>query len=210
MPATKGQGAQLNVATAQGSNITITAVSAANPVVVTAVNTLSNGDIVTITGLVGPTNLNNRAFKVSAVSGSVFTLTGENGAGNVAYVSGGIANKQTMTAVGYINSITGFDGKAAEIDTTNLQSQAKEFQMGLQDFGNCTLGMFQLSDAGQTQLRLSKSGQALTAFSLALSDGTVAAFLAFVVQYTFSGVKPDGAVENSVVLRVTNAPAWFA
>jgi len=210
MAAIKGQGGQLAVATAALAPATITGVSAANPVVVQAVNTYSNGDIVVLNGLVGPTNLNGRAFVVAAASGSQFTLKGEDGSANAAYVSGGTSTKQTMQNVGAVSAIQGFDGKANEIDTTNLQSAAKEFQMGLQDFGNVTLTMFQISDAGQTQLRKSKIQQLLTAFSLTLSDGTVAAFLAFVPQYTFDGVKPDGAVGNQVVLRVSSQPAWFA
>lgn len=208
--AAKGQGGQLNVSTAAAAGTTITAITAASPVVVTATNTYANGDIIVLTGIVGPTNLNNRAFVASATSGAAFTLKGENGAANLAWVSGGQGSKQTMTPVGAINSITGFDGKAAEIDVTHLQSGAKEFLMGLQDFGNVTLGMLQISDAGQIQMRLSKKLQQVTAFSLSLADGTVAAFMAIVVQYAFDGVKPDGALGNSVVLRVTNEPAWFA
>lgn len=211
MPAIKGQGAILNVSTAQASATTITAVTAASPVVVTATNTYANGDIINISGLVGPTNLNNRSFVAAAVSGSVFTLKGEDGTGNSAWVSGGSGFKQTMALVGQVNSIAAFDGKAAEIDVTSLQSVAKEFSMGLQDEGNVTLGLFQLAgDVGQIQMRKARTTQALTTFSLALSDGSVAAFQGFVMQYTVDGIKPDGAVGNSVVIRVTNGRTFFA
>lgn len=211
MPAIKGQGAQLNISTAAASATTVTAVTAASPVVVTATNTYVNGDIINLSGLVGPTNLNNRSFVASAVSGAAFTLKGEDGTANSAWVSGGSGFKQTMSLVGQVNSIAAFDGKAAEIDVTNLQSIAKEFSMGLQDEGNVTLGLFQLAgDVGQIAMRKARTYQTLSTFSIVLSDLTVTAFQGFVMQYTVDGIKPDGAVGNSVVIRVTNGRTFFA
>jgi hypothetical protein len=40
----------------------------------------------------------------------------------------------TYTEVKEITKFQGFDGQAAEIDTTHLRSTAKEYLMGLQDF----------------------------------------------------------------------------
>jgi hypothetical protein len=211
MAAIKGQGAQLAISTAQASATTITGITAANPVVVTAVNTYANGDIVFLSGIVGPTNLNNRAFVVSAASGSGYTLKGEDGTGNTAWASGGSGFKQTMLAIVGGTNIQGFDGQASEIDVTTLQSQAKEFVLGLQDFGTLSFTLFQLlGDASQAALRKSKTAASTLAYSLTLSDGSVAAFMALVKQYTFDGAKPDGAISNNVVLRLTNAPSYFA
>lgn len=213
MPAIKGQGGQLAVGSAvSGSAIAVTAATAASPVVLTATNTFSNGDIL-VTGatpFVGPTNLNDRAFVAAAVSGSVVTLKGEDGTGNATWVSGGSLQKWTMLNVSKGTDVQGFDGQSSEIDTTHLQSAAKEFLLGLQDFGQCTLNLLQSTDTGQARLRFVKANQLIVPFSLTLSDGTVAAFMAGVKQYSFNGVATDGAVKNSVTLRVTNAPAWFA
>lgn len=209
--AIKGQGAVLAVATAAGANITITAISAANPPVVTATNTLAAGDIVIITGVVGMTQVNNRAFVVVSPSGSAFSLKGIDATGYTAYVSGGTANKQTMTALSQPTQLQGFDGQAGEIDTTHLQSLAKEYVLGLQDFGNVTLKVWLVNtDTGQIKLRSLKESATVAAYSLTLSDGTVSAFMAFVKQFSFDGIQPDGAVGGNVTLRVTNAPAWFA
>jgi hypothetical protein len=213
MAAIKGQGGQLAVGSAtSGSAVTVTAATAANPVVLTATNSYSNGDIIVATAFTsGPTNLNNRAFVASAVSGSAVTLKGEDGSTNTAYSSsGGSLQKWTMLNISQGTNIQGFDGQSSEIDTTNLQSQAKEFLLGLQDFGQVTLELFQSSDSGQARLRAIKAAQSIVPFSLTLSDGSIAAFMAGVKQYSFNGVQPDGAVKNSVILRVTNAPAWFS
>jgi len=212
MTAIKGSGASLAVATAAGTPTSaITAISLANPCVVTAANALTNGQIVVLTGIVGTTQLNNRAFVVSAVSGSSFTLKGEDSTGYTAWVSGGIGTPQTMTTIANVTNFQGFDGQASEIDVTSLASPAKEFSLGLEDFGQSTFSVFATSgDAGQAKLRAIKSSATLTAFSLTLSDGEVTAFMAFVKQYTLTDVKPDGAVGGNITLRHSNRPAWLA
>ncbi|HWG77823.1 MAG TPA: ubiquitin-activating E1 FCCH domain-containing protein [Steroidobacteraceae bacterium] len=210
--ATKGSGAVLSVATAvSGTAVSATAITKANPAVVTATNTYSAGDVVTSSGIVGMTQLNNRAFVVTAPSGTQFTLKGEDSTNDSVYVSGGSFQKQTMAAIATVQSIGGFDGQAAEIDVTSLSSTAKEFLLGLQDFGQVTIKVLLTNgDAGQAQLRTIQRTQAPTAFTLQLSDGSISAFIALVKQFSFEGVQPDGAVSGSVTLRVTNAPPWFA
>jgi hypothetical protein len=119
----------------------------------------------------------------------------------------------TMEAVANVADIKGFQGQPSEIDVTNLQSVAKEWLLGLQDFGTVDITAWLMSgstDPGQAMLRTIKSTQTAWPFSIQLSDGTVAAFMAFVKQFGFEGVKPEGAVGAPIVLRVTNKPAWFA
>lgn len=77
---------------------TITAVTAANPPVVTsAAHGFSNGDEVFVTGVVGMTRLNGRRFNVKNVTTNTFTLADQvtsvdiNATAYAAYVSGGTA-----------------------------------------------------------------------------------------------------------------------
>lgn len=69
----------------------ITGATKANPVQITtgAANTLQNGDIVRITGVVGMTQINNRRFKITVVDTTHFTLDDEDGTGYGTYTSGG-------------------------------------------------------------------------------------------------------------------------
>ena len=69
--------------------VAISNVSDANPVVVTASNSYTNGDEVYITGT-AQGQINGRFFTVAAASGAAFSLTGENGTGR-ATGSGGTA-----------------------------------------------------------------------------------------------------------------------
>lgn len=68
---------------------TITGATQANPVVVSVVNTLTNGDEVFISGVVGMTELNGKRFIVASQTGTTIELSGVDGTAFTAYISGG-------------------------------------------------------------------------------------------------------------------------
>jgi len=209
--ALKTQGTRLRVASTSGSPVNITGITAANPAVVTAVaHGLATGDVVIIRGIVGMVQLNDRAFVVDNLTANTFSLRGIDSTGFTAYTSGGTVARQTLIDVAETSQIAGFDGQATEVDTTHLRSTTKEYVLGLQDFGNVTLSMFTVSDAGQARLRALKAQGNAAAFAVTLSDNSVAAFMAFVRSFTFDVGGPDGTVQSQVQLRVTGEPAWFA
>ena len=71
---------------------TITGATQADPAVVTAVaHPFSNGDLVTISGVVGMTQLNGNTYTVANKATDTFELSGINSTGFTAYVSGGVA-----------------------------------------------------------------------------------------------------------------------
>lgn len=71
---------------------TITAITAANPVVVTSAgHDFANGDVVYLDGILGMTELNGRVFTVAGQTTDTFQLSGENGTAYAAYSSGGSA-----------------------------------------------------------------------------------------------------------------------
>jgi len=84
------------------ANITITAGTKADPCVLTAVNTLTDGDIVEITGVGGMTELNGNFYQVDDATGTTFSLNDLDGA-NIdsssfgAYTSGGVANARNFS-----------------------------------------------------------------------------------------------------------------
>jgi hypothetical protein len=70
---------------------TITNVTKANPAVVTANNTFVDAEQVTITGVVGMTELNGNTYTIDNVTPTTFELQGVNSTGYTAYSSGGSA-----------------------------------------------------------------------------------------------------------------------
>jgi hypothetical protein len=212
--AQKSQGTLLNVGTANGSTKTITAATAASPVVVTSTaHGLFNGSVVTISGVVGMTELNGRAFTLANQATNTFELRGVDGSAYTAYTSGGIATPKTLVAVGEVRKIgPGFDGEATEIDVTHLRSSAKEYLLGLRDFGNVALEVFipASADTGQARLRALQESGSSEAFQIALPSGQFATFVALVKSFSFDSIEPDGAIRGLINLRTSGAPAFFS
>lgn len=81
---------------------TVTAITQANPAVVTIVNTFAQGDTGFIFGLTGMSQLNNQIVTMTAVSGTTATLGNVNSTAYSAYVSGGtlVDNATTEWSLG--------------------------------------------------------------------------------------------------------------
>lgn len=109
----------------------------------------------------------------------------------------------TYTEVKEITNFTAFDGSASEIDTTHLQSTAKEFLMGLQDFGTLSLDCNHLpDDTGQVAMRTAKANRTIQDFRITLSDTSTAVFQGFVLSNPLSG-GVDAKVDGSFNIRVS-------
>lgn len=81
---------------------TITNITQANPAVVTtsAAHTLSTDDLISITGVVGMTEVNNLTFEIVVLSSTTFLLKNIDSTGYTAYVSGGTVTRDGLLAVG--------------------------------------------------------------------------------------------------------------
>jgi len=111
----------------------------------------------------------------------------------------------SYTEVKEITDFDGFDGEASEIDVTHSQSTAKEFLLGLQDFGNVSLDCNHLpADAGQVILRAAKTDRVKRQFRLTFSDASTASFLAFVKSNPLKG-GVDAKLSGAFTLRITGA-----
>lgn len=73
--------------------VTGTAITAANPAVVTMTNTYSEGDVVQLYGTTGMLQISGMAFTISSVSGSGFTLAGLDASGFAAPATAVIARR---------------------------------------------------------------------------------------------------------------------
>ena len=109
----------------------------------------------------------------------------------------------SMTTISEIVSFQFFDGQAAEIDVTHLGSTAKEFLMGLQDFGNASIEVnFLPDDPGQVEARAAKASRVIKDFIATFSDGTTATFSGFVLSAPISG-GVDSKVDSSFAIRIS-------
>lgn len=107
-------------------------------------------------------------------------------------------------AISDITTFSGFDGEASEVDTTSLESTAKEFILGLQDFGSFNVEMFpNYTDAGQNDLRAAATSGDLKTFKLTLPNATTVDFTAYVKNADSLSGGVDAAVTSSASLRVS-------
>lgn len=111
----------------------------------------------------------------------------------------------TFDKVGEVTSIGAPSGEAADIDTTHLESTAKEYLIGLPDEGNIEIAMNAVSsDAGHSELITAKDAQTRRWLKITWSSGAVWYIKALVKKYTWSaGV--DAKIEAAASFRTSGA-----
>lgn len=201
------QGTSFAIAGTPGSSISITAITKAKPAVVTATNTLAVGDVVVFGVVAGMPEINGRVGIVSVASGTSFTVNID-ASGFASAGTTGTATPQTWTLVNNIHDYTAFDGTASEIDVTNLQSLAKEYSPGLEDFGQFSMNLdVDTTDAGQVAMRAAKTAQNKTYFKLVMRNAAVRVVFGFVKKFSESGAV-DNVVKASADLRISGRPTF--
>ncbi len=214
MPSTaiSAQGTTVSIGTTTGSAINLSAVALTNPCRVTlaSVTGLNKGDVLTLAGIVGTTQLNGNSYVIQYIEPvtKIVTLAGVDATGFTAYTSGGTATPVQWTKVSNVRSYNGFDGAASEIERTNFDSTAKEFILGLFDPGQFTIEVDQdNSDAGQIALMTAQVTGLLKNFKLLLPNGNSATFTAYVKKFNSQGAV-DQAVHRSADLRISGPITW--
>lgn len=138
---------------------TITAISKANPAVVTSTaHALVDGDVVKFASVAGMTEINTLIAVVRVLTANTFEAVGINSTNFSTYTSAGTATGVEAKVDNWI-SWNGMDGQASDIDVTDLDSLAKEWRSGLVDNGQITLNT-QVSDTSEGQQALRASQKA--------------------------------------------------
>jgi len=123
--------------------------------------------------------------------------------GTILAISTDGGSPASYTEIKEVVSYNLFDGQASEIDTTHLRSTAKEFLMGLQDFGTGSVDCNYLpDDPGQNMARAAKANRDRHYFKLTQSDGSIASFQGYIISASMSG-GVDAKVDTTFNLRVT-------
>lgn len=135
--------------------------------------------------------------------------TGTGGAGTYTVSTSQTVASSALTSapvwvnVENVSDISGFDGKAAEIDITDLGSVAKERILGLQDWGSITLATFiNLKEPSHAALLAAKKAGTLQSFRVTLSDLSTIVFTAFVSTFPIAA-KVDAAYSGSIALTIS-------
>jgi hypothetical protein len=202
--AISAQGSTLSISTGNGAAKAITGIALGFPTIVTsAAHGFSNGDIETFAALAGNTTLNGQTAVIKNVTANTYAVDIDTTAG-AAYTNGGTATPVAWTPIGNLNNFKGFDGTANEIDKTNLSSVAKEFMLGLQDFGHFTFDVDKdFADPGQVACDAAKRAGTLKQFKLTLPNGKTATFSAYVKNSPLDGGVDQILKTTGISLRIT-------
>jgi hypothetical protein len=112
------------------------------------------------------------------------------------------------TKIGGFKSYSGMDGSASDIDTTDLDSDAKEFMPGLQDFGGFNFELnVNRTDAGQLALEAARTARQVIPFRLTLPDGNVGTWKGYVKTTPLQG-GVDAVLTSSVTTKISGKVTW--
>jgi hypothetical protein len=164
-------GTKVRIATAQLSAKNITAITKANPCVVTsATHGLAVGTVVVFASIGGMTQLNSRAAVITAQDTNTFTLGGIDSTNYTTYTSGGTATPQTMTQVVKCKGWTRSGAAQGEIDATAMDDISVVRLSGMPDRGSVTVPVvIDTTDPGQKAMR-DACGGAAVAMTVTLPD----------------------------------------
>lgn len=196
---------------ALGADITITAISKAAEGVVTATNSLANGDFVKLT-VQGMFQLNGRVARVKTVSGTGFTLEGVDTTLFDTFTSG-TANKITFgTSITTATTLSASGGDYDFIDTTTIHTNNKTQIPGAASAASYTFeNIWDVTDAGLLAMKLAGDAQAQRAFKFTF--GTGGQIMVF-AGYVAANLLPRGSAQQLVttpsVITMFGSPTYYA
>jgi hypothetical protein len=210
--AVNAQGSQLCVSKKDGgSAVTISAVTKANPAVVSSTDAVKVGDIVKFGSVTGMPEIDGKLAVVTKITAGTSFEVNIDASGYAAAGTAGTATVQELICGCETKSYSGFDGSSAEVDVTTMCSTAREYISGLQDFGSFSFDV-NLVPGDEFQIELNKAKAALEKRTFVLrippdNEGVQYAYVfdAFVRSFSISG-GVDQALSGSVSLRVTGEP----
>jgi hypothetical protein len=192
--AVSAQLSDLQIATGTGGAKTISGVTVGNPTIIIATaHGFGNGDVATLAALTGAdaATLNTKSYVVRNKTTNTFAVD-QDTTGLTITAGSGTATPVTYTSIKNVHAFGGFNGAATEINVTNFASVAKEFRMGLQDFGNVTFDThFDGTDAGQLAFIAAQAAAAQKNYKLILSNAQVLSFAGYAKSFSMTGAIDD-------------------
>lgn len=123
---------------------------------------------------------------------------------------GSNATPPVWTKIGGIVSFTGLDGASSDIDTTDLDSEAKESMPGLADPGTFNFNVnTNRADPGQIALEAARVASATVPFQLTLPDGSIGTWKGYVKTTPLAG-GVDAVLTGAVTTKISGPVAWQA
>ncbi|MBP8788619.1 MAG: hypothetical protein KBH41_14335 [Azonexus sp.] len=209
---TKWSNVAVSVQSAIAATVSLSAITKASPGVVTtgSAHGYTNGDYVLMT-VSGMYQLNYRVFRISAASGSTFTLEGEDTTNYSTFVSGTSQKLTFGTTLATLTNINASGGDFSFIDTTTIHDSIKTQVPGLPNPSTYSFESFwDPSDAGLIALKSASDAQAQRATLFSFANGQKFVFNG----YVGCSLSPTGSaqdlIKTNVVFTALGGPKSYA
>ena len=204
---TKFRGTKIAAITSYAVGGSITAISLANPAVVTqTAHGFVDQDVVLIAGVVGMTELNGKLFVVDSATANTYSLVGVSSLDYVAYASGGTAAKAVMSNYCNLTSYSADTGSTSETVTETICSTEVEPDFGLPDPGSVSIG-YNLDEANAVQIAFENSRRNVSPMAVKITypgaSGKVMVDIGVVTQTGVSGAAGTPNWTGTATLRRT-------
>ena len=209
---TKWSSVAVSVQSALASAKTITAITKANPGVVSSTaHGYSNGDYVFLS-VSGMYQINDKVVRVASVATDSFSLEGVDTTLFDTFVSG-TAEKITFgNSITTATNVSSSGGNFEFIDSTTIHASAKSQLPGLPEATSFTMDhIWDVSDAGLLALKAASDNQAKRAFKFTFgTGGKIMAFSGYVGASLIPGGSAQQLVTTPSVITMNGTPTYYA
>lgn len=188
---------------------TITAISKANPAVVSCTaHGYSNGDIVFVLAE-GMFQVDARVFRVASVTTDSFALEGENSTQFDDFIAGTVAKSTLGTTITTATTISSSGGDFAMIDKTTIHQNTRSEMPGLPNAINYSMEhIWDPSDAGLKAMKVASDLQQRRVFKFTIGDAIVL-FAGYVGCTLLPGGQAQDLVKTTSVFTLDGTPTYY-
>ena len=214
MAVTLPNGSLIHIGSAYGSSLTVSAITNANPAVATSTaHGLSNGDYVVFSS--GWSRLNNRTFRVAAVTANTFELEGIDTTSVTTYPSGsGIGSVRKVTTWTQIQQVLSSTTSGGEQQFTNYSFLEQNFETQVPTYFSAQSMTIDIADdpslAGYIALKAAAEARASRALKIAMADGSVIYYYGYVSFNETPSVQKGAIMQVRATFSLQGRPVRYA
>ena len=214
MAAKLPDGAIVSIATTYGTAKVVSAITNANPGVVTAAtHGFANGDLVTMTS--GWSNLNNRVVRVAGSAASAFNLDGQDTTSTSLYPAGsGVGTVTPITAFQQITQIMGFATTGGDQQFATFSFLEQNFETQIPTIFSAQSITIDIADdpslAGYLALKSASDARAIRALKITMPDGSFILYQGYVSFNETPTVSKGQVMQVKATFSLQSRPTRYA
>lgn len=201
----------VSMQSALATAVTTSAITNANPGVVTHAGTGPADGAYVVTTVQGMTQINNRVFRAANEATTTFELEGEDTTNYGVYSSGSFQVITFGTTVGTVRGLTASGGDYDFIDTTTIHDTIATQIPGLANPSTFTFeNIWDVSDSALIAMKSASDLKTLSAFKFTFSDGQIMVFNGYVGASLLPGGSAQDLVTTESVITMFGSPTYYA